>query len=111
MISLSGWVNHHAKLPLMRLVGMALGVQLMYFGYLTYNRCQNQLESNEQMGEAISLGVQRANRPLIELPLTSVLVNSDSVFEALCVRPAVSIPYLLSDTGRCRYRAQSLIMV
>lgn len=107
MISLNDWVSRHAKLPLIRLVGLALGVQLFYFGYLTYNRYINQLERIEQMGESISLGVQQSNRPLIESTMTSALVNSDVALVALCSGPAVSISYPPSDYGYCRRQARS----
>ena len=108
MISLNDLVSRHAKQPLMRLVGLALGVQLLYFGYLTYNRYVNQRERIEQMREAISLGVQQSNRPLIESSMTSALVNSDIALAALCSGPAVSISFPPSEAGYCGREARSL---
>jgi len=108
MISLNDWVFRHAKLPLIWLVGLALGVQCLYFGYLTYNRYINQLERIEQMRESISLGVQQSNRPLIESVITSALVNSDVVLATLCAGSAASISYPPSDNSYCHSNARSL---
>lgn len=107
IISLSAWVSRYAKQPLVLLVGMALGVQLLYFGYLAYNRYINQIERIEQMREAISLGIQQSNRSLIESTLTSALMNSDVAGAAVCQAASDTISYPPSDTGYCRQSARS----
>jgi signal transduction histidine kinase len=106
MITLNDWVHRYAKLPLIRLVIMALGVQFLYFSYLTYNRYINQLERIEQMREAISLGVQQSNRPLIESAMTSALVNSDITLTVLCAGAEINVSYPPSEDG-CRLRARN----
>ena len=108
MISLNDWVNRYAKLPLIRLVGVALLTQLVYFGYLTYNRYINQLERINQMRESLSLGVQQSNRSLIEATLAAALTDTDVKSAALCAGAAASISYPPSDKNYCKQPAHSI---
>lgn len=108
MVTLSEWIAKYAKLPLIRLVAIALAVQAVYFCYLAYTGYHNQLKTFKQIKESVSLGVQQSNRPLVESALMSALGDPGVAAVALCDGAESTIVYPPSVGNICRQSPRSL---
>ena len=107
MPSINEWVDKNARLPLVRLVTVSLGIILAYFIYFICTRYAEQMSRIELARESISLGVQQSNRPLIEATIMSLLGDSSVLAAAVCSGGSAEISYPLAHVT-CRQETYSL---
>lgn len=98
----SDWLKKHARRPILKVVGLALGLQFSYFCFLAYERYSEQLEKTDQLRESVSIGVQQSNRPLIESAILSFLSNPDVTAVLLCSGNEAQMAYPPDSRDYCR---------
>ncbi len=101
-MTLSEWIQKHAKTPILGVVILALGIQVLYFCFLGYNRYNEQLEKIELLRESISLGVQQSNRPLIESAMMTSLSNPYISAVLLCADHEAQMLYPADSRNYCK---------
>jgi len=108
MIALKEWFDKNAKRPVAMALGVALSLQVAYLGYLSYNNFTEALARIDRIRETVSLGVQQANRPLIESTLISGLQTVQASAAALCEGDRASLVYPPTRTAPCTSRSLSI---
>jgi signal transduction histidine kinase len=101
-MTLSEWIQRHAKNPILVVVLLALGIQVLYFCFLGYNRYTEQLEKIELLRESISMGVQQSNRPLIESAMMTSLSNPYISAVLLCANHEAQMLYPADSRNYCK---------
>lgn len=108
MTTLAKWFDKYAKLPLLRLLIGAVVLQVVYLTYFAYSRYSGQMERMRQLEDTVLLGVQQANRSLIESVFLTELSNTDVVAMLLCSGGRASISYPPSQTAVCEHPVHNL---
>jgi len=101
-MTLSEWIQKHAKTPILTVVLLALGIQVLYFCFLGYNRYTEQLEKIELLRESISMGVQQSNRPIIESAMMTSLSNPYISSVLLCSNHEAQMVYPSDSRNYCK---------
>ncbi|MBI4372044.1 MAG: HAMP domain-containing histidine kinase [Elusimicrobia bacterium] len=102
MIDLKAWINSNAKQPLICAISAAICLQAGYLVHLAHDHYSAQIHRIERVVQTASLGVQQANRPLVESALIASLHNSDAVQVALCQGTKADLRYPLSNNDPCQ---------
>ncbi|HBA60378.1 MAG TPA: hypothetical protein DCZ92_06105 [Elusimicrobia bacterium] len=100
-MTFSEWIQKHAKEPILKVVVLALGFQVLYFFFLAYDRFTDQSEKIELLRESISIGVQQSNRPLIESAMMTSLSNPYISAVLLCSGDKEQIVYPPDSRNYC----------
>jgi len=99
--SLKDWFSRNAERPLVWVVGAVFIAQIGYLGLLGYARYSEQVEMIDRVVETASLGIQQANRPLVESALIAGLEALDAANVALCRGDTAELLYPPSNVDPC----------